>query len=52
MVEHAKFKHSPDGVIEDILREEMLAYFNLQKKLDDVIKIIQKRVNFYLEENR
>ncbi len=52
IVEYATFELSLDGAIEDILREEMPAHFNRQKKLDEVIKIIQKRVYLYLEESR
>ncbi len=42
----------PDDTVYDIVKEETAFYFAGEKSLDEVINIIQKRVNLYLEENR
>ena len=41
-----------DGPVYDIMTEELPAYFAGEKSLDDVIGIMQKRVNLYLEEKK
>ena len=38
--------------IENILREESSAYFNGSKSLDDVIPVMQNRVQTVLNENK
>ena len=52
MIEGATPECSPDLVIRRIVIEEIPAYFSGMKSLDEVIKIIQKRVNLYLEEKK
>lgn len=41
-----------DEPVYDIITEELPAYFAGEKSLDDIIKIIQKRVDIYLEEKK
>ena len=52
MVEKATVAKTPDSMILRIIGEEMPAYFAGEKTLDDVIKIMQKRVDLYLEEGK
>jgi len=52
MVENATPARGRDSVIIDIVCEEISAYFENAKDLDEAIKIIQKRVNLYLEEKK
>ena len=52
MIENAEVAKTLDGPVMDIIAGEMPAYFAGEKSLDETIKIIQKRVNLYVEENR
>ena len=44
--------HTEDQAVNLILIEEMPAYFTGQKSLDDVIKIVQDRVQKVLDERK
>ena len=52
MIENAEAVSPSDEVIMSIVLEEMPAYFEKEKSYDEVINIIQKRVNLYLEEKK
>ena len=52
MVNGATVTKSMDAMVWDIVYEEIQPYFAKQKSLDDVIKVMQSRVNLYVEENR
>ncbi|MCR5722302.1 MAG: hypothetical protein K6G72_08170 [Lachnospiraceae bacterium] len=52
MVKNATVTKGMDGMIWGIVYEEIQPYFAKQKSLDEVIKVIQSRVNLYVEENR
>ncbi len=52
MMSGAQPVNNLDGPVYDIMTEELPAYFAGEKSLDDVIGIMQKRVNLYLEESR
>ncbi|MBO4679347.1 MAG: hypothetical protein J5626_06725, partial [Lachnospiraceae bacterium] len=52
MLENATLGHSLDNQVYAIVYEEIPAYFAGEKSLDETIKIIQKRVDLYVEENR
>ena len=50
MIEGAAPKFSPNPVVRQIVLEEIPAYFTGAKSLDEVIGIIQSRVNLFLTE--
>lgn len=50
MVKNATVTKSIDGMVWNIIYEEIQPYFAKQKSLDDVIKVMQSRVNLYLAE--
>lgn len=52
MVKNATVTKSIDGMVWNIIYEEIQPYFAKEKSLDEVIKVIQSRVNLYVEENR
>lgn len=52
MVKNATVTKSIDGMVWNIIYEEIQPYFAKEKSLDDVIKVMQSRVNLYVEENR
>ncbi|MBO4678802.1 MAG: hypothetical protein J5626_03955 [Lachnospiraceae bacterium] len=52
MLENATLGHSLDNQVYAIVYEEMPAYFAGKKTLDEVIKVMQSRVNLFIEENR
>ena len=52
MMESAEPFNDIGTVIRDIIWEEAERYFAGEKSVDEVIKIIQKRVNLYLEEKK
>lgn len=51
-VENASGLWSSDYKVEDIIVEEAEAYFAGDKTVDEVVKIIENRVNTYINENR
>lgn len=52
MVKNATVRKKMDDMVWNIIYEEIQPYFAKQKSLDDVIKVMQSRVNLYVEENR
>ncbi len=52
MIEGATFACEMDDTIREIIADEIESYFHKEKSLDDVINVIQKRVNLYLEEKK
>lgn len=52
MMEGATAVCRPSPVIRQIVSDEIPAYFKKEKSLDEVINIIQSRVNLYLEEKK
>lgn len=52
MLEHATLGHSLDDIVRDIVREELPAFFTGEKSFDEVVKVMQKRVNLYIEEKK
>lgn len=52
MVEGATLSCEMDDTIREIIGDEIESYFHKEKSLDDVINVIQKRVNLYLEEKK
>ena len=52
MVEGATLSCEMDDTVREIIGDEIESYFHKEKSLDDVINVIQKRVNLYLEEKR
>ena len=52
MIEGATFACEMDDTIREIIADETESYFHKEKSLDDVINVIQKRVNLYLEEKK
>ncbi len=52
IIEEAVYLPRLDDFVYDIVKEESAFYFAGEKSLDEVIKIIQKRVNLYLEEKK
>ena len=52
MVSGASPTVSLPPVIDEIMEEELSSYFSGQKSLDEVINIIEKRVDLYLEEKK
>lgn len=52
IIDSCNHVYTSDPSISNILREEMPAYFEGQKSLNDVIIIIEDRVNTYLSERR
>ena len=51
-VENASGLWSRDSKVEDIIAEEAAAYFAGDKSADEVITIIENRVNTYINENK
>ena len=51
-LEHADGLWSTDKEISDIVAEEAKAYFAGDKSLDEVVNLIQNRVNTYINENK
>ena len=51
-VENASGLWSNDRKVEDIIVEEAEAYFAGDKSVDEVVEIIENRVNTYINENR
>ena len=52
LVKKASVECTFDSTVSGIVGEEIQAYFAGEKGMDEVIKIIQKRVNLYLEEKK
>ncbi len=52
LLEHAEPVTSLDKICMSIITEEAGAYFSGQKDLDEVVEIIQKRIQLFLTENR
>ena len=52
MMEQAIATPELDVKIWDIIEEEVSYYFAGEKTLEETVKILQKRVNLYLEESR
>jgi len=52
MMEQAIATPELDAKIWDIIEEEVSYYFAGEKTLEETVKILQKRVNLYLEESR
>ncbi len=50
IIEHGRLQERSTPIL-DIIVEETKAYFDGQKSLDDVIGVIQNRVQLYLDEN-
>lgn len=48
-IDHAK---NTDNQIMNIVNEEVQAYFDGQKSVDDVVSVIQNRANIYMNESR
>jgi ABC-type glycerol-3-phosphate transport system substrate-binding protein len=51
MIEAARPVNHANDILREIITEECGAYFAGQKSIDDVIKVIQSRVDLYLSEN-
>jgi ABC-type glycerol-3-phosphate transport system substrate-binding protein len=52
MLANAKIESNDKGEIEKIIEEETAGFFEGAKSVDDTAKIIQSRVNLYVQENR
>ena len=50
MIDSCSSVSTTDPAVEAIIREEMPAYFAGQKTLDDVISVIEDRVQTFLDE--